>query len=209
MVLPFDELNELETKYNMPFLEGIDQEAVTNDIYDLLIAAFIYGTNNVNEMLGTGVDLDAMKGEKIIFKKIGGKTWLDRLNDYFDNAFADEYGEYYVMISGQRTPLSDAVVRIAETETTRVFNETMLDLAIEVEIEFEDEDRPRKPRVLKKWNTMEDERVRLSHAVLQNAEVGVREYFRTIDGDKAQAPGMFGSAANNCGCRCWLTYRKA
>jgi len=209
MVLPFDELNELETKYNMPFLEGIDQEAVTNDIYDLLIASFIYGTNNVNEMLGTGVDLDAMKGEKIIFKKIGGKTWLDRLNDYFDNAFADEYGEYYVMISGQRTPLSDAVVRIAETETTRVFNETMLDLAIEVEIEFEDEDRPRKPRVLKKWNTMEDERVRLSHAVLQGTEVGVREYFYTISGNKAQAPGMFGDASEDCNCRCFLTYRRA
>lgn len=209
MVLPFDELNELETKYNMPFLEGIDQEAVTNDIYDLLIASFIYGTNNINEMLGTGVDLDAMKGEKIIFKKIGGKTWLDRLNDYFDNAFADEYGEYYVMISGQRTPLSDAVVRIAETETTRVFNETMLDLAIEVEIEFEDEDRPRKPRVLKKWNTMEDERVRLSHAVLQGTEVGVSDVFRTIDGDSAKAPGLFGDARNNCGCRCWLTFRRA
>ena len=158
MVLPFDELNELETKYNMPFLEGIDQEAVTNDIYDLLIAAFIYGSNNINEMLGVGIDLDAMKGEKIIFKKIGGKTWLDRLNE---------------------------------------------------EIEFEDEDRPRKPRVLKKWNTMEDERVRLSHAVLQGAEVGVREYFRTIDGDKAQAPGMFETARNNVNCRCWLTYRKA
>ena len=213
MVLPFDELDILETKYNMPFLEGIDQSAVTEDIYDLLIAAFIYGSNNINEMLGTGLDLDALKGEKIIFKKVGGKTWLDRLNDYFDDAFADEYGEFYVMIAGQRTPLSDAVMRIAETETTRVFNETMLDLAIEVEVIFEDEEKPspeaRKPRVLKKWNTMEDERVRLSHAVLQNAEVGVSEYFRTIDGDKAQAPGMFETAQNNVNCRCWLTYRKA
>ena len=221
MILPFDELDILETKYNMPFLEGIDEDVLINDIYDLLIAAYLYGVNDVNEMLGTELKADPMKGEKIIFKKVDGKTWLDRIGKYFDDAFANEYGEYYVMISGQQTSLSDAAMRIAETETTRVFNETMLDLAIEVEILFEDGKDPtepapvtppeetdgRRPRVLKKWNTMEDEKVRLSHAVLQNAEVGVRDFFYTIDGDRAKAPGQFGTAQNNVNCRCWLTYR--
>ena len=201
MVLPFDELNVLETKYNMPFLEGIDKDTVAEDIYDLLIACFIYGTTNVNEQLNEALELDALRGEKIIFKKVGGKSWLDRLNDYFDNAFADEYGEYYVMISGQRTALSDAVVRIAETETVRVFNETMLDLATDV--------AKKGARILKRWNTMEDERVRLTHSVLQGTEVEASDVFRTIDGDSAKAPGLFSDAGNNVNCRCWLTFRKA
>ena len=234
MILPFDELNLLEEKYNMPFLLGIDRETVENDIYDLLIASFIYGVQGVNEMLGVNLETDALRGEKIIHRKVAGKTWRDRLNAYFDDAFADEYGEYYVFISGQSVPLSDAVMRIAETETTRVFNETIIEFAETAE----DEDKTPKPPVppipglpeipnlpdepeidgqnrqggrkaVKQWNSQEDDKVRFTHSVLDRTVVPLRDYFYTIYGDRAMAPGMFGNPAEDCNCRCFITVRWA
>ena len=158
MILPFDELNLLIEKYNLPFLGLIDEEVVEDDVYDLLIAAFIYGVNDAKEMLDADVELNALLGERIIHKKVAGKTFRDRIRRYFDEAFADGL-EYYVMISGQRTRLADAIVKIAETETTRVFSETIEETGRQIAKETG-------RKVLKQWVTMGDERVRTTHALL-------------------------------------------
>ena len=196
MILPFDELNLLIEKYNLPFLGLIDEEVVEDDVYDLLIAAFIYGVNDAKEMLDADVELNALLGERIIHKKVAGKTFRDRIRRYFDEAFADGL-EYYVMISGQRTRLADAIVKIAETETTRVFSETIEETGRQIAKETG-------RKVLKQWVTMGDERVRTTHALLDGVRVPLGDVFHTIDGDSAQGPGGFSTAQENVNCRCWL-----
>lgn len=196
MILPFDELNLLIEKYNLPFLGLIDEEVVEDDVYDLLIAAFIYGVNDAKEMLDADVELNALLGERIIHKKVAGKTFRDRIRRYFDEAFADGL-EYYVMISGQRTRLADAIVKIAETETTRVFSETIEETGRQIAKETG-------RKVLKQWVTMGDERVRTTHALLDGVKVPLGDLFHTIDGDSAKGPGGFSTAQENVNCRCWL-----
>ena len=196
MILPFDELNLLIEKYNLPFLGLIDEEVVEDDVYDLLIAAFIYGVNDAKEMLDADVELNALLGERIIHKKVAGKTFRDRIRRYFDEAFADGL-EYYVMISGQRTRLADAIVKIAETETTRVFSETIEETGRQIAKETG-------RKVLKQWVTMGDERVRTTHALLDGVRVPLGDVFHTIDGDSAKGPGGFSTAQENVNCRCWL-----
>lgn len=62
--------------------------------------------------------------------------------------------------------------------------------------------------LLKTWETMGDDRVRLTHDYLEGKTIPFDEEFITIGGDSAMAPGMFEDATNNCNCRCWLTYKK-
>lgn len=63
--------------------------------------------------------------------------------------------------------------------------------------------------LLKTWETMMDERVRMSHDYLEGETIPFDEEFVTIGGDSALAPGMFQLAENNVRCRCWLTYKQA
>lgn len=58
------------------------------------------------------------------------------------------------------------------------------------------------------WHTQEDDKVRETHWYLDNMEVGIDEYFYTLDGDRALKPYGFESAENNINCRCYLEYNK-
>ena len=62
--------------------------------------------------------------------------------------------------------------------------------------------------VTKTWETMGDERVRLSHDVLEGVTIPFDEEFVTIGGDSALAPGGFSDPENNVNCRCWITVKK-
>ena len=62
--------------------------------------------------------------------------------------------------------------------------------------------------VMKTWETMGDERVRISHDYLEGMTIPSDEEFVTIGGASAQAPGMFGEADQDCNCRCWLSVKK-
>ena len=61
-------------------------------------------------------------------------------------------------------------------------------------------------RVYKTWHTMKDDKVRDTHAYLEDESIPLDDYFYTWDGDKARYPGDFERAENNIGCRCVLTY---
>lgn len=62
--------------------------------------------------------------------------------------------------------------------------------------------------VVKTWETMGDERVRLSHDFLEGVTIPYDEEFVTIGGDSALAPGLFSNPENNVNCRCWLTVKR-
>ena len=59
MLLPFDELDNIITKYTMPFFDIREQgkDEVIDEVYELLVLALVYGIDNVNEWLGVEVEL--------------------------------------------------------------------------------------------------------------------------------------------------------
>ena len=61
---------------------------------------------------------------------------------------------------------------------------------------------------VKTWETMGDERVRLSHEYLEGTTIPLEDEFITIGGDSALAPGMFKDPENNVNCRCWVTLKQ-
>jgi uncharacterized protein with gpF-like domain len=54
----------------------------------------------------------------------------------------------------------------------------------------------------KRWQTMEDDRVRDTHSYLQGMVVPFDADFYTYDSDHAPFPGLFTLPENNIGCRC-------
>lgn len=196
MLLPFDELDNIITKYTMPFFDIREQgkDEVIDEVYELLVLALVYGIDNVNEWLGVEVELPIETTESILFKPIDGMTWADRISLYFDT---EEDGK--VVIGGQETDLTDAILKIAESETTRVFSESEQAAA-------EETTRQTGRATMKTWQTQKDERVRDTHRFLQGVTIPTDQRFWTIDGDSALTPGGFLLASNNCSCRCYLTY---
>lgn len=209
MILPFDELNLLQEKYSMPFLDAksIEKKDVIDEVEDLLVLAYVYGVSNINESLGTTLETDPESARKVIFDKTDGLSFSERISTYFDASVDDGKGGLKVDISGQYTDLLEAIKRIAETETTRVFNESMFENAKKAEDEANGNGSPEGWRsVTKTWMTVGDDKVRDTHSFLDGTTIKLNEKFWTYDGDEAYAPGGFSKASNVINCRCWCEY---
>lgn len=87
------------------------------------------------------------------------------------------------------------IERIFVTEAHRCFSDGQWDSA---------EDRA----THKTWITMDDDKVRDTHWVIDGLKLKINEYFFTLDGDKALKPYDFEFASNNINCRCRLKYTK-
>ena len=112
------------------------------------------------------------------------------------------YESVYKKIAGEdwRERLSVAetegeIERIFVTESHRCFSDGQWDSAIG-------------KATHKIWHTMEDDKVRDSHWFIDGDEVGINEYFYTLDGDRALKPYGFEIASNNINCRCYLEYKR-
>lgn len=191
MILPFDEVDALIASVRerakaldaatadeglIPGERPLNADELIDEVADLLVLDFVYGTNAASEMLGVEIQPDMDEMQKSIEKRIADKTFRDRLREYAPQ------GD------------TEAIVRVIDTDSTRVFNDGILSAA-------------RKAGATSKtWNTMQDERVRDAHAVLDMVTIPMDADFYT-DGDHAPGPGEFNEAYLNCGCRCWLTVR--
>lgn len=190
-LMPFDEINtftEMVRRYKEEPLALFEKEKLREDIEDyiefLLIEAYTYG--NVQAMYDLGlldkdpnalIDADEMYAE--INKPIAGKTFRTRVIEYLDDEESD----------------IEDFVRVAETDSTRVYNAGVENGGRHSGISG----------VRKKWQTMEDERVRSTHEPLDGVSVPLDGDFYAWDGDHAHAPGLFSDPSNNCNCRCWIT----
>lgn len=187
-ILPFDELNNFTLKLRSMFPDGKlppqeeakeEEEDIIDEMLDLFLLAYAQGNSVTSETLSfewtPSVD-DAME---VIDKEVAGKTWRQRVEDYFANGGS-----------------VDDLIRIAETETHRDANESALTTA------------KRAGAKSKTWVTMMDDKVRETHDYLEGVTVGINDEFITYDGDKAYAPGMFSLAENNVNCRCELLFSK-
>ena len=230
-ILPFDELNRLSDEIRIRLMESAAQavgsDEVREDVLDMLLDFFLLsyamGNRATNENLGADWIPQAEDALRTINKKVAGKTWEDRVNDYFDKAKRGDipvspeqreeakpqegvpspqagkeqgtsFGKESTDTSFDKINLTDAIIRILETEMHRDANEAALETARHVGAKS------------KTWVTMMDDKVRESHDYLLGVTIGIDDEFYTYDGSHAPAPGMFGVPEEDCNCRCELEF---
>jgi len=147
---------------------------IEDDILEYLIFAYTDGINAVNEMLTSDVKVNEDKLFLSLEKKTAGKTCKERLDEHLAN---DDI---------------EGVKRVAETEFHRVFNDALEDGGADAGAKT------------KRWETMEDDKVRDTHSFLQGVTIPFKDKFHTYDGDSALAPSGFEYAENNVNCRCYI-----
>ena len=179
--LLFDNLNILRTDLTEAYntygsLKNIPVK-LGDIIEDYLVYAYAMGVDDVNETFGTSVEVNIDQLEISVFKKVADKDFRQRVDEYVENGGTVE-----------------DIMRIAETDTTRIYNEGGLDTAEKAGAKY------------KQWNTMADDRVRETHFYEEGVRVPLNARFYTYDGDSAMAPGGFTLPENNVNCRCWLTF---
>ena len=86
---------------------------------------------------------------------------------------------------------------MVDTEVPRVYNTGKFEYAENVQEEIK-----------KMWRTYGDEKVRETHAFLDDVAVPLDERFYTYDGDSALYPSGFERPENNINCRCILQYTR-
>lgn len=182
-ILPFDELNRLSDgirqRYGKEPLPQSreEEEDIIDELLDLFLLAYAQGNEVTNANLASDWMPPVDEVMRVVDKSIAGKTWRERVEEYFDNGGT-----------------VDDIVRIAETESHRIANTSALDTA-------------RHGGATKKtWVTMMDDRVRTDHDYLEGTTIGIDEEFYTWQGYHAPAPSMFGVPEEDCNCRCELIF---
>lgn len=183
-ILPFDELNRFNSgirerfgKESLQKRDKRDEEDIIDELLDLFLLAYAMGNSVTNDNLSSDYTPDVDDVMKVVDAKVAGKTWRERVEDYFANGGTGE-----------------DIARIADTEMHRIANTAALDTAKYAGAKS------------KTWVTMLDDRVRDTHDYLEGETVGIDDDFYTYDGDHASAPGLFELAENNVNCRCELLF---
>ena len=178
-ILPIDELNQLQVSMESVLAdEGLSPEQkkkmISDDLEDYYILFYMLGAERTENNFGRDYALDENKMFDAVYIRYDNGDFRDRVSAYVD---ANDP-------AGLRN--------LADTGMTRLFSTGAWDAAESF------------GGGVKKWETMEDERVRETHFYLQGVRVPMDERFYTIDGDSARFPGDFGDASNNANCRCWI-----
>lgn len=210
-LMPFDELNKFKEGLSIHFEDGKirsreDAEDIIDEMLDLFLLSY------ANGRLSARLDLGEATEEEYIYKpvseepeadswqtrqepsvnsvpfwelmetidrKIAGKTWRDRVWEYFVEGGTEA-----------------DIVRIAETETHRDYNEASYMAA-------------RKAGATKKvWNCLMLPTSRDSHIYLNGVTAPIDGEFYSINGGSTLFPGQWGIAEEDVNCLCYLTYQK-
>lgn len=182
-LLEFDKIHKL-AEYSIALYSEKPKEErrqkISDDFIDYLILAYALGITEASEILGEKITPDSERMYAAIYKRIADKTISNRIDEY--TTADDEYG----------------LMRLIDSEFHRVYNTAIYDAAEQAEGNGK--------VIIKRWNTMLDDRVRDTHDYLEGVEVGLDERFYTYDGDSARFPGDFELAQNVANCRCYLTF---
>lgn len=188
-ILPFDEINRFTETLKERFPSGklvnedgnlvkADEEDIIDEMLDIFLLAYAMGNSVTNENLSSNWMPPVDEVMKVVDERVAGKTWRERVEDYFANDGS-----------------VDDLVRIVETETHRDANTAALDTAKKAGAKN------------KTWVTMGDEKVRDPHQYLDGVTIGIDDEFITYDGGHAKAPGLFGIPELDINCRCILTFK--
>ena len=180
--LKYDELNQLVATFSETFFE-LDKEEAKRRFEECLFWFFVDGYSSGILMLDVD-DLVLPNGYEFLdIRYPDGETVLEKFDKYFDEKDAEHM-----------TVLTDS-------EAHRMYN-TGGKMAADDAVEKHG------GTVMKRWNTMQDDRVRDMHWMLEGNTIPYEEDFVTEDGDYGWGPGLFQTAENNANCRCWLTYER-
>ena len=182
-LFPFDELNTLKSRIEGDKAADEEEFKKRKDYYidevtDLFVMAYVFGTQEVSGELKTAVTPDMEEMRSVIEEKFDGKDYKDRLNEYF--ASGTDYD----------------IARVLDTDVHRIYNAAKYNGA------------KRGGATFKTWRTMLDPKVREAHDYLEGVKVGIDDEFYTYTGDSAQYPGGFGVPELDINCRCYLIYSK-
>lgn len=181
-LFPFDELNTLKTEIEAseddPEGRKRRKDYFIDEVTDLFVMAYVFGTDELNEELGTNIKPDTQEMRAVIEEKFDGKNYIDRLNEYFENGTAYD------------------INRVLDTDAHRIYNAAKYTGAKAAGARQ------------KTWRTMLDDRVRDQHDYLEGVTIPLEEEFITYTGDRALYPNQFGTAENNVNCRCWVEFSR-
>ena len=181
-LFPFDELNTLKSQFEAAEQdpEGKKQRKgyYIDEVTDLFVLAYIYGTDELNKELGTDIQPDTQEMRAVIEERFDGKNYIDRLNDYFENGTTYD------------------IERVLYTDAHRIYNAAKFTGA------------KKAGATKKTWHTMLDPRVRDTHDYLEGVTIPMDAEFITYNGDKTLYPSQFGIPEEDIGCRCYLSFDK-
>ena len=188
-ILPIDEINAMKDRLQVHFTEdseGVDGEStgkeriksredaedIIDELLDLFLLSYAMGVDSV------GAEQPPLETvEKTIYKQIDGKTWVDRVWDYYNNG-----GDVY------------DIARIATTEAHRDANAAAYDAARAA------------GKTTKVWHCMMLDTSRDDHIWLDGVSAPLDGYFYAPGGERTLYPGEWGVPEQDCNCLCWLTY---
>jgi hypothetical protein len=178
-ILPFDEINALEDRLKVHFDdEGKiksrqDCEDILDEMLDLLLLSYANGVRSVSDTYTPTVN----DIEETVYEKIKGRTWVERVWDYYDNGGT-----------------LNNIVEIARTEAHRDANAAAYHAARET------------GKTRKVWHCMMLDTSRDDHIWLDGVTAPIDGYFYAGNGDRTQYPGQWGVPEQDCNCLCFCTY---
>lgn len=179
------------------------RKTICDDLLELLLIAYTYGCEDVNEMLGTKIAPTYDEMRESVYRKVAGEDFGQRVDKYLDqfaaeieasSASSSAPGETPTIPKVPTPPLSD-IMRIADTDSHRVYNEAGYTTA------------KQGGATTKKW-VCHFHNSRDTHIYLHDTEVPIDAEFYTFLGNHAMFPGEFGVAYEDCNCECTVEYRK-
>ena len=182
--MPFDELNKVKEGLSIHFEDGkirskADCEDIIDEMLDLFLLAYANGSEVTRSDLGSDYEPSLSDAMKTIDREVAGKTWRERVWDYFDSGGT----------------IAD-IERIIDTETHRDANEAAYDTA-------------KKAGATKKtWHCMMLPTSRDTHVYLNGVTAPIDGEFYSFNGGSTQFPGQWDIAEEDVNCLCWLTYGK-
>ena len=182
--LPFDELNIFKTKLSTHYENGVlrskqEEEDIIDEMLDLFLLAAARGSASANEDLGTDYHIGTKTAADIVEREVAGKTWRERVREYFDNGGTEA-----------------DIARIAETESHRDANEAAFVTAEQAGAKT------------KRWHCMMLPTSRDSHIYLNGVTAPMDGYFYSINGGETKFPGEWGIPEEDVNCLCFCTFEK-
>lgn len=202
-IMPFDELNKFKAALPQYFEGGKIKadafDSLLDMLEDLFLLSFANGVQSSNLALSSNIEPSVDDVERVVNKEIAGKTWRDRVQEYFDKARKGEIpltqGEQTDNAEKGQTNLTDAIIRIAETEAHRDSNAGAYEAAKAA------------GATEKTWHCMMLPTSRDTHVYLDGVTAPIDGEFYSFNGGSTKYPSEWGIAEEDINCLCWLTYK--
>lgn len=185
-ILPFDELNrvnaEIRERFGKETLQKRDkreEEDIIDELLDLFLLAYAMGNSVTNDNLSSDYAPSVDDVMKVVDAKVAGKTWRERIEDYFASGGTGE-----------------DIARIADTETHRIANQAAYETA------------KKAGATEKTWHCMMLPTSRDTHIYLDGVTAPIDGEFYSFKGGSTKYPGQWGIAEEDVNCMCWLSFSK-